>query len=287
MEQQLLQVRPLTIDDLPALEQMDTGIEDDYVVQIFDRLIDSKTQELFGLFQNNQLLSIAGYSLFGQNRFAMIGRLRSDRRYRAKGYATELLKPVIEQLKEKPEIKWIGANTHVHNLSARRLLEKTGLHSGAVSHYLTLNAPDKLRGYTPGERWSEVHTISDKRDLLLNNKDNELGLFPYECYYPLPYDEAFFTDDYLIDSNLYINSDNSRFVLIKNDQKKYDYAHVKYFWNDHYRQPGFFETLLYHWNENPQNVGCWIDFSEKGFDKIPDPSPYDVQDPWILYGLWT
>ncbi|MFC7321987.1 GNAT family N-acetyltransferase [Halobacillus campisalis] len=230
---------------------------------------------------------LQAYSLFGQNRFAMIGRLRSDRRYRSQGYATELLKPVIDQLRNSPEVKWIGANTHVHNHSARRLLEKSSLQADTISYYLTLNKPEKLKDHFPGERWNEVYTIYEKRDLLLSLNENHLGLFPYECYYSFPYDEAFFTDDYLDSSKVYINHDKTRFVIIKNDTKKYDYSHVKYFWNDHYTQPGFFETILYHWDENPDNVGCWIDFSKQAYDNITDLSPYDVQEPWILYGLWT
>ncbi|MFC7321988.1 hypothetical protein [Halobacillus campisalis] len=58
--EQLVQVRKLTLNDLPALTQMDTGIEDDYVIRIFDRLVASPSQELYGLFQEDQLLSLAG-----------------------------------------------------------------------------------------------------------------------------------------------------------------------------------------------------------------------------------
>ncbi|GGF31942.1 hypothetical protein GCM10010954_33900 [Halobacillus andaensis] len=287
MDQQLLQVRQLTMDDLPALKMMETGIDDDYVIRIFGRLIESPTQELFGLFLNEQLISLAGYSLFGQDRFAVIGRLRSDVRYRGQGYATELLKPVINHIKDYKGVKWIGANTHVTNHSARRLLEKSGLEPGIISYYLTLIDPSSLANYKSGPRWNEIYNTEEKRQVLLHLKNNQLGVFPYECYYPFPYDAAFFTDEYLSDAKLYINPARSRFVLIKNDRKKYDYSHVKYFWNDHYEQPGFFETILHHWNENTQNVGCWIDFSELGFHKIPDLTPYEVQNPWILYGIWA
>ncbi len=287
MEKQLLQVRQLTPEDLPALERMKTGIKDDYVIHIFDRLMESPTQKLFGLFKQKQLISIAGYSLFGQCQFAMIGRLRSDLRYRAQGYATELLAHVTDHIKKLNTVKWMGANTHVHNLSARRLLEKAGLDPWKVTHYLTLINQQALTQHTPGSLWEEVTDTQKKREILSNLNNNELGLFPYECYYPFPYDEAFFTNQYLADAHLYMNSSHSRVVLIKNDQKKHDYSHVKYFWNDHYEQPGFFETVLQHWHQNPQNTGCWIDFSDQGFRNIPDLTPYDVQKPWMLYGSWT
>ncbi|UOR11750.1 GNAT family N-acetyltransferase [Halobacillus amylolyticus] len=141
MEPQVMHVKKLTLEDLTALEQMNTGIDDDYIIRIYDRLIASNTQELFGLFQDKKLVSIGGYSLFGNKKFAMIGRLRSDRRYQSRGYSTELLIQVMEELHSSSHVKWIGANTHVHNLPTRRVLEKIGLESGPTIHYLTLTAP--------------------------------------------------------------------------------------------------------------------------------------------------
>ncbi|WLR49332.1 GNAT family N-acetyltransferase [Halobacillus litoralis] len=195
--EQVMNVKPLTIEDYPTLKEMDTGIEDDYVVRIFDRLVTSDSHELFGLFQNGQMLAVGGYSLFGKDKFAMLGRLRSDRRFQLKGNATELLKPVVDQLKKDPRVSWIGANTHLGNLSARRVLEKLGIDQGPIIHYLTLKHPDLLAGHTPGPVWKPVDGLKRKRDLLTGLKENALDTFPYECYYPFPFDEALFTDDYL------------------------------------------------------------------------------------------
>ncbi|MCA1021364.1 GNAT family N-acetyltransferase [Halobacillus litoralis] len=284
---QVLHVKTLTIGDLNSLKAMETGIEDDYVVRIFDRLVTSKSHRLFGLFQDDRMLSVAGYSLFGRKQFAMMGRLRSDQRFIGKGHATYLLTAVINDLKASSHVRWLGANTHIGNLPARRVLAKIGLEQGPVNHYLTLKRPDFLTGHTKGRVWTAVNTLREKRHLLNSLKTNALGTFPYECYYPFPYDDAFFTNDYLEDSSFYISPDHQRFVIIKNDTKKHDYSHVKYFWDDHYHQPGFFETLLHHWEQNPGNAGCWIDFSPRGFKNIPDLTPYDVQEPWILYGQWV
>lgn len=284
--EQVMNVKPLTIEDYTALKEMETGIEDDYVVRIFDRLVTSDSHELFGLFQHGHMLAVGGYSLFGQDKFAMLGRLRSDRRFHMKGHATELLKPVVDQLNKDPRVSWIGANTHLGNLPARRVLEKLEINQGPIIHYLTLKRPDLLTGHTPGAVWKPVHTLKRKRSLLNSLQENALETFPYECYYPFPFDEALFTDDYLQACSFFENDDQSRFVIIKNDTKKYDYSHVKYFWDDHYNQPGFFETILDHWKNNPDNVGCWIDFSDQGFKNIPELTAYDVQEPWILYGSW-
>lgn len=283
--EQLAHVKMLTLDDLPALKAMETGIEDDYIIRIYDRLVESDSQALFGLFQDGHLLSIAGYSLFGQNKFAMIGRLRSDLRFRHKGHATKLLQPVVDHLRTL-DVSWMGANTHVENIPARRLLQRTGLVQGPVIHYLILQEPEKLTGHTPGPVWRKIDAISEKYALLDSLQTNALGMFPYECYYPIPYDQSLFTDDYIEESSFYVSPDEQRFVMLRNDTKKYDYSHVKYFWNDHYHQPGFFETILDHWHQNPDNVGCWIDFSNQGFKNIPELSAYHVQEPWILYEKW-
>ncbi|WP_079478260.1 GNAT family N-acetyltransferase [Halobacillus salinus] len=284
--EQVAHVKMLTIDDLPALMAMETGIEDDYVVRIFDRLIESDSHQLFGLFQEGQMLAVAGYSLFGQNKFAMLGRLRSDRRFQQKGNATRLLEPIVDHLKRVPGVEWVGANTHLGNIPARRVLQKLGIEQGPVIHYLTLKDPEKLSGHTKGPVWNRVEDLNEKYRLLDSLESNALDMFPYECYYPFPYDKSLFTDDYLEESSFYLSPDQQRFVIIRNDTKKYDYSHVKYFWDDHYDQPGFFETLQDHWNQNPDNAGCWIDFSAQGFKNIPDLSAYDVQEPWILYGNW-
>ncbi|KHE67042.1 GNAT family N-acetyltransferase, partial [Halobacillus sp. BBL2006] len=243
--EQVMNVRPLSIEDRSALECMDTGIQDDYVIRIFENLVESDNHELFGLFQNSKMLAIGGYSLFGGSNFAMLGRLRSDRRYLKKGNATELLKPIVDQLWKHPEVDWIGANTHLGNIPARRVLEKLGIRQGPVIHYLILHQPELLTGNTPGNIWTHVVDIEKKRELLLSLQPTP-EVFPYECYYPLPYNASLFTKEYLKDSTFYVKPDNSRFVIIKNDTKKHQYSHVKYFWDDHYQQPGFFATLMEH-----------------------------------------
>src|SRR5690625_4637027 len=118
-------IRKLTLADYPQVEAMQTGIEDDYILPIFDELIE-QPHAIFGLFLNEQLVSFAGYSIFAKQ-YAMLGRLRSDMRFRGRGYATEVMSHALEQAKKLKGIKWIGANTQEDNLAARRVLEKVGL----------------------------------------------------------------------------------------------------------------------------------------------------------------
>ena len=40
----------------------------------------------------------------GNGKFAMLGRLRSDRRMLMKGNATELLQPIVDQLFRDPQV---------------------------------------------------------------------------------------------------------------------------------------------------------------------------------------
>ncbi|MBH0230964.1 GNAT family N-acetyltransferase [Halobacillus yeomjeoni] len=279
-------VKPLSYDHLSLLKDMDTGIQDDYIIRVFERLISSESDRLFGLFDDQRMYSIAGYSLFGGGKFAMIGRLRTDRRFFNRGYSTIVLDHVMNQLQTSPEISWIGANTHVDNDSARRVLEKIGLHQHHVLHYLILNQPEQLIDHTKGKVWNKITNPSTKKELLHSLPQVQDRMFPYEAYYPLPLDQELFTEDYLNQTTFYQNHEGSRFVMVKNDTKKYTYSHVKYMWDDHYEQPGFFETILDHWNKNPDNVGCWIDFSDDGFNKIPDLAPFLVQPPWLMYGKW-
>lgn len=284
MERQVLDIRKLEWKDLDNLKHMDTGIEDDYVIRIFPKLIESKEHEIFGLFQGEALLSVAGYTIFA-DKFAMLGRMRSDRRYTGKGYSTEVMTFISELLRKDPDIHWIGANTQTHNYPAQRVIERSGMKPGPVHYYAILKAkPDHLG--TKGQLWKKIDGLASKRILLSSLDYNALEAFPYECYYPLPYDEGLFTDDYLNECTFYINLTEDRFVIFRNDQKGNLHTHVKYFWDDHFEQPGFFETVYQNWAENPEAAGAWIDFSETGYKNIPNTSIFEVQKPWLLYSRW-
>ena len=284
MGKQVLDIRKLEWGDLGNLKKMDTGIEDDYVIRIFPKLIESEEHDIYGLFQGEALLSVAGYTIFA-DKFAMLGRMRSDRRYIGHGYSTEVMSFIAELLSKKPNIHWIGANTQTHNYPAQRVIERSGMKPGPVHYYAIL----KTKTHHPGKSgppWKKIEELDQKRTLLSSLNDNALGAFPYECYYPLPFDKVLFTDEYLNECTFYINPEEDRFVIFRNDQKGDLHTHVKYFWDDHFEQPGFFETVYQNWNENPEAAGAWIDFSETGFKNIPDLSIFEVQKPWRLYSRW-
>ncbi|MBB6453556.1 hypothetical protein HNQ94_002005 [Salirhabdus euzebyi] len=282
----LLQMRKLTKADYSKLTAMDTGIEDDYVVRIFDNLLESKEHALYGLFDDEKMLTIAGYSIFA-NHFAMLGRLRSDRRYLARGNATTLLLKMIEDLKADPNIFWIGANTEVHNGPARRVLTKIGLPADPPSYPVKLQESMKIQG-KPGPLWQAINEREEKRKLLLSLQENALRMFPYECYYPFPFHESLFSNDYLDESTFYANDDKSRFFMMKEDQKGNLYAHMAYFWNDHFEQPGLWDTVNQALESSFTEHQLWIDVSKQAYPVFAQQEEiFDIQKPWMLHGIWA
>lgn len=120
-------IRQLTDDDLQALQDMDTGIDDDYVIRVFDR-ISTGNNRLFGLFHDGRLASIGGYTIFAGS-YAMLGRMRSDVRFRGQSLSSRLMAHVRDAALDHPGIRFVGANTQEFNLPARRVLEKSACHS--------------------------------------------------------------------------------------------------------------------------------------------------------------
>lgn len=277
-------IRRLTLDDHTSVQNLQTNIVDDYVKRIFPDLIGSQTHTVYGLFESDTLITIAGYSLFPGG-YAMLGRLRSDIRYMAKGYATKILAFIIEDLQNDPSIKWIGANTNIDNHAARRVLAKLELEQITTLHSLPVRDATLLKGVT-GDRWSEVVSIKEKRTLLTSVAANQLLIFPYECYNPFPYTEALVTDKHLSESSFYQNHTKDRFVILRNDQKQEWFAQVKYFWDDAFEQPGFWETVYHYLEKESRNLRPWLDFSQAGFNSIPNLEAFDVEDGWALYGNW-
>ncbi|WP_407272859.1 GNAT family N-acetyltransferase [Radiobacillus sp. PE A8.2] len=287
--QDTLMIRELVMDDYDVVKKMETNIEDDYIHYIFPDLIQSENEFLYGLYdEQKHLLAIAGYHVFpGGN--AMIGRLRSDHRYLSKGNATRLLSHIADVLRQDPTITWLGANTNEGNKAARRVLEKLGLSVMTKLHSFTVKDIDLVGGEN-GDVWQQVTSVADKRALLQTVQTNALGnVYPYECYNPLPLKADLFSDQHLESSVFYQNQAQDRFLVIKPDRKGNWYAHVKYFWNDHNEQPGLWETVKHFMQSRAteDDMHVWIDFSQQGFENIPNLDAYDVSDAWILYGEYT
>ncbi|WP_188206638.1 GNAT family N-acetyltransferase [Alkalibacillus aidingensis] len=283
-----IQIRPLQLDDADHLQNMQTGIEDDYVVRIFDRLIESDEHALYGLFTEGQLVSVAGYSVF-KDQYAMLGRLRSDQRFLGNGYATTLIESIVDYLQKDDQIKWIGANTQLHNFPALRVLEKLRIPKLQLLHAATLFNRELLT--TPeGETWKPLNTLEEKRKWINPLIQDSDAIFPLEAYYPFPTSEALFSDEDINDWFMFENESRDRFVIVKFDQKRHQYAHVIYLWDDLFDQPGLWNTLDETLVDFKETFGdetyIRLDVPDETYEKIPNKDAFEFQDPWILHGYW-
>ncbi|MBM7540119.1 GNAT family N-acetyltransferase [Amphibacillus cookii] len=278
-----MQIRMLTVNDLPQYKAMQTHIKDDYMIDIFEHLITPPNHALFGLFKDDRLVSVAGYSFFPGG-YAMLGRLRSDRREHGNGYATTLLVEIINRLKVNQHVDWIGGYTNINNQAARRVLAKLQFEPLKTFHsYPLINR--QLVNSKVGDIWNEVYHLKNKRAILDQlAADGVLDVYPYECYYPFPFQQALLPDQKLDETRVFQNKQQDRWLFISNDYKKEPYAHVRYFWDDHFNQAGLFETIDYYLSQQDEPRKPWFDFSTYASSLIPNLDAFEIQDGWILYG---
>src|SRR5699024_10486056 len=97
-------IRKLTTGDYQAFQQMDTGIEDDYIFHIFPESVNQ--EDTYGFFQDGRLVSMAAITVFA-DRYVILGRVRTDRRYRGQGIATQLLGNLCRKVDARPDISWV------------------------------------------------------------------------------------------------------------------------------------------------------------------------------------
>lgn len=280
-----MNIRQLTHNDLTLYKAMHTTIDRDYMIDIFDKLTTAPDHRLFGLFKNNHLVSIAGYTLYPGG-YAMLGRLRSDARFQGNGYASYLLAYIVDYLTKLEQVGWIGGYTNIGNVPSRRILSKLDLSELKTFHSFPLINPDLLIT-TPGKVWSEIETLTQKRAILKKLSEDVLDIYPYECYYPFPYRDELLTDQKLAQTRFYQNEQADRWLIISDDYKKETYAQIRYFWDDYFSQPGLFETITADLKRSKEPCRPWFDFTPEAFEQIPNLEAFDVSDGWVLYGEFT
>lgn len=278
-------IRVLHSEDFPHLEEMDTGIEDDYIKRIFHRLLIGKNR-LYGLFLDGQMVSMGGLSIYA-NRYAMLGRLRSDRRYKGNSYSTTLMSHMMDEAFQIDGIQWVGANTQEDNTAARRVMEKIGLatyiplHAALTKDASALESGSKL--------WSRVTNLQQKKDWVEEMYGKSSSTFPYECYYSFPVSEDLFQDHDLNQWSFYENETKTRALITKPDQKKHHYLHALYPWNDITSQKGLWETISYNYRklvkQTEEETYIWIDLTKEQAQTLPNNHQFELPSPWILYGL--
>ncbi|WP_422122555.1 GNAT family N-acetyltransferase; N-acetyltransferase [Planococcus sp. X10-3] len=277
-------IRVLTIEDLPALEAMETGIDDDYIIRVFDRIC-SGNNKLFGLFTDGQLVSIGGLTVFA-GQYAILGRMRSDLRFRGNNLSTTLMAKVLEEAFDIPDIKWVGANTQEENLPAQRVLKKIGLSERHTSYSAT--AEENTGMVDGGAVWQRQDNIDRKKHWLKKLFTESAAIFPFECYYPIPASESLFEDSRIAQWNFFENKTGDRVLITKRDFKKYQYLHAVYPFEDLTEQPGLWETISFARqkmaDDTNEETHIWMDLTVQQTASLPDNHAFVLPSPWILYG---
>lgn len=282
-----IKVRKLNINDYAQVLSMDTGIEDDYILSIYDRLIDSPENALYGMFINDKLVSFAGYTIYA-NTYAMLGRLRSDLNYRGRGFATELMSFVLEESLKLNHISWVGANTQENNLATRRVLEKIGLKPFPKLYGVIAEEVSSLEA---GENsWTLIHNIQRKKEWINKMHVNKNNIFPYECYYPFPASKELFPNAVLSQWSFYENKEKTRFIIMKPHELGDLFLHTVYPWNDLMNQPGLWETIANEFHTlkrtTESDTYIWMDLSPEAVQSFPKEHPFKLDSPWILHGKY-
>ncbi|MHA6251750.1 GNAT family N-acetyltransferase [Oceanobacillus sp. CAU 1775] len=279
-----MDIRKLDASDFLLVKNMDTGMEDDYVLRVFPRLTEGNNH-LFGLFIDGELAVICGFTIF-KKKYAMLGRLRSDKRFRGKNLATTLNEFVIKEALRMDGVKWVGANTEEDNTPARRLLERLGLKEQAMLHGAVTNDLKEMFKNKPA--WKEVTNLSEKQNYVNEVLIKNQFIFPYECYYPFPASEELFSGE--LDSwNFFENQDKTRFFILKTDRKKHMYCHVIYPWDDLHKQEGLWETVQMNFEkikeELEEEAFVWIDLTKAEVENLPSNHPFKIPAAWVLYSV--
>ncbi|WP_156291403.1 GNAT family N-acetyltransferase [Oceanobacillus salinisoli] len=284
------EIRLLNETDYPRLMSMDTGLGDDYVLQIFKRLVTENNNRLYGLFLESQLISVGGYTIFA-NQYAMLGRLRSDRRFRGNNVATTLMSYMANEAFKQNGIQWVGANTQEDNVPARRVLKKLGFPELTTLHGALSEDPSSFVSGTPVKPWHKLGNLERKKELINKYYIKNSAIFPYECYYPFPASMALFPEKLLEEWSFYENDKRTRFLIMRKDRKKHYYLHVIYPWTDMTEQAGLWETISIEYEEfamenMEDQTYIWMDLTKVEALSLPENHPFILPSPWILHGMY-
>jgi GNAT superfamily N-acetyltransferase len=279
-----MEIRKLSEEDSNLIEKMDTGIENDYVVQVLSRLTEGNNH-LFGLFKDGEIAVVGGFTIY-KKRYAMLGRLRSARKFRGQNLATELNQFLIKKVNEMEGVQWVGANTEEDNYPARRVLEKLGLPQLITLHGAVTKDLSPLMDNH--KKWSEITSHDQKKKWVEQELVAKKYVFPYECYYPFLATWDLFENE-LEGWRFFENEDKTRFFILKEDQKKHHYLHVIYPWTDLPLQTGLWETVQSVYDnmdkhDSEEEVYIWIDLTKEEAKKLPADHPFTLPTPWILHG---
>lgn len=281
-------IRQLTINDYRAVLNMQTGIEDDYVLRIFPQLIENPAQTLFGLETEKGIAALAGvYRLPNGN--GILGRLRSDIRFHSRGNATALLQHIIAFCEKDPTMNWVGAITRKSNLPAQRVLDKLHIHAESSFISLLMEAPEKFVSPSAAP-WELIEGTDNKRAAIEQAAvDTKAAFYPFEAYFPIPYASAILEDAYVEKLAVFRDPDSSRVMAIQEDYKGMDIAQIQYLWPDVFQQDGLWAAVFNYLKQSDKPLVPQLDVSSENASSIPaafSGSFTEDDDPWLIYGRY-
>ncbi|WP_080146874.1 GNAT family N-acetyltransferase [Marinilactibacillus piezotolerans] len=282
------QIRPLAKEDFSLYQTMETGLQEDYMLRLFPGLTSGENR-LYGLFIDEQLVSTAGYTVFAHH-YIMLGRLRSDKRFRGNNYGTEILQYAKDQALQLQDVSFVGANTEAHNHSAQKVLAKIGL-----PHVITLFAAQTTNlsslVSSKAASWSKIENIGRKLEWLKRtylNEDFPETIFPFEAYYPFPASEDLFKEETVRNWQFYENASQTRYLILWEEDKGDHYLHITYPWSDFMEQEGFWTTVASVYEgiqrDQPETI-LWIDLTREEAALLPADHPFELPSPWMLHGV--
>ena len=265
-------IRKLGYLDVPQVEEMPTGIEDDYVIRIIHKLI--QNENMIGFFMKEKLVGIAGMSLF-EGEAAVLGRLRTHKDYRKKGIASALMNTLQTKAFENPAVIWTGYATEDYNTAGNSLAPhlQMQLESEIVSCRIS---PQSILGQTDTEPFNKVNDMDKKVTIEKYWKTSVSSFFPYSIYYPLPYLPSL-SSVYLKQVEVFVN-DNGGFLLMK-EEKGASYLHVKVLNKSTVYSKAMWKSVNAYALEEARAI--WIDLPKQDAKWL---EPFSHQTTWHLYG---
>lgn len=267
-----LLIRRLTSKDIPIIKEMPTGLKEDYVGRILQRLLEEET--LLGYFYKEKLVGIAGMTIF-ERQAVVLGRLRTHADYRNQGIASALMKALQKEACHHRLISWVGYATEEYNTPGNRLAPhlKMKLEAKVVSSRVS---PYVMIGQNKTEPFKRVVAADKKITIETYWKKNESDFFPYSIYYPLPF-LPILSPSYLNQVELFVNGSGG-FMIMK-EEKGASYLHLKVFNETTLYSKELWETVNAYASEEARTI--WVDLPLQQAKWL---EPYSHQTVWHLYG---
>ncbi|GEM01230.1 Ribosomal protein S18 acetylase RimI [Halolactibacillus halophilus] len=278
----MISIRRLTMNDFSLYQQMQTGMNNDYMLTVFERLVTPPANYLYGLFDDDILASVAGYTYFpGGN--AMLGRLRSDKQFRQLGYSTQLLHYLVDTVKQDPSVKFIGGYTQIDNTPAKKILTKLGMKH--IDTYHSFPAVNLKPLITDQILWDEITDYDEKRQALQSLTNRGVASFPYEAYYPFPLTENLIPAEKLRVMRLFKSPLTGHCLFVDNDYKGEALLNIRYVHDDLFTTPGLFFTIDQLLKHEPDRLP-WFNFSLTQYQKLTDKDCFRLEPGWELHGTF-